>query len=104
MVTRQDVERVAELANLELTEAEKAGMLRDLNAVLEHFAQLNELDLTAVPPMTQVSSLWTEAEALAESHPLRIDEVRASLSRDQALAQAPDSDGVFFRIPKVIER
>lgn len=104
MVTRQDVERVAELANLELTESEKAGMQRDLSAVLEHFAQLNELDLTAVPPMTQVSSLWTETEAPAESPSLRLDEVRESLRRDQALAQAPDSDGVFFRIPKVIER
>ena len=50
-VSEQDVERVAELANLELTSDEKAGMLRDLNSVLDYFAQLNELDTGSVPPM-----------------------------------------------------
>ena len=54
-VSEQDVERVAELANLELTSSEKAAMLRDLNSVLDYFAQLNELDTTSVPPMAQVA-------------------------------------------------
>ena len=53
-VSEQDVERVAELANLELTSSEKAGMLRDLNSVLDYFAQLNELDTTSVPPMSRL--------------------------------------------------
>jgi aspartyl-tRNA(Asn)/glutamyl-tRNA(Gln) amidotransferase subunit C len=95
-VSVQDVERVAELANLELTSVEKAGMLRDLNAVLDYFAELNELDTTSVPPMLQ-------ALEGAELH-LRPDEVAPSLDRDAVLACAPDTDGVFFRVPKVIER
>ena len=59
-VSEQDVERVAELANLELTSGEKAAMLRDLNSVLDYFAQLNELDTTSVPPMEQVAGHLTE--------------------------------------------
>ena len=61
-VSEQDVERVAELANLELRSGEKAAMLRDLNSVLDYFAQLNELDTTSVPPMTQVANQLTEGE------------------------------------------
>jgi aspartyl-tRNA(Asn)/glutamyl-tRNA(Gln) amidotransferase subunit C len=95
-VSQQDVERVAELANLELTSAEKAGMLRDLNSVLDYFAQLNELDTTSVPPMLQ-------AGTGGEPH-LRTDETAPSLNRKQVLACAPDSDGIFFKVPKVIER
>ena len=65
-VSEQDVERIAELANLELTTSEKAGMLRDLNSVLGYFAQLNELDTSSVPPMAQV------ADQLSLSFGLRI--------------------------------
>jgi aspartyl-tRNA(Asn)/glutamyl-tRNA(Gln) amidotransferase subunit C len=95
-VTLKDVERVAELANLELTSSEKTGMLRDLNSVLDYFAELNELDTTSVPPMLQ-------ALQTGDLH-LRPDEVAPSLDRAAVLACAPDTDGVFFRVPKVIER
>jgi aspartyl-tRNA(Asn)/glutamyl-tRNA(Gln) amidotransferase subunit C len=95
-VTLIDVERVAELANLELTSSEKSGMLRDLNSVLDYFAELNELDTTSVPPMLQVLEG-------AELH-LRPDEVAPSLDRTAVLACAPDTDGIFFKVPKVIER
>jgi aspartyl-tRNA(Asn)/glutamyl-tRNA(Gln) amidotransferase subunit C len=104
-VSEQDVERVAELANLELTSGEKAGMLRDLNSVLDYFAQLNELDTTSVPPMTQVAGQFTEGgEPEAATLHLRTDEVAPSLSRERVMGCAPDSDGVFFKVPKVIER
>jgi aspartyl-tRNA(Asn)/glutamyl-tRNA(Gln) amidotransferase subunit C len=99
-VSEQDVDRVAELANLELTSGEKASMLRDLNSVLDYFAQLNELDTTSVPPMEQVAGHLTEGAA---QH-LRPDEVAPSLNRERVMACAPDTDGVFFRVPKVIER
>jgi aspartyl-tRNA(Asn)/glutamyl-tRNA(Gln) amidotransferase subunit C len=102
-VSEQDVERVAELANLELTSAEKSAMLRDLNSVLANFAQLNELDTASVPPMTKVTDPLTEADASAVAH-LRPDEVAPSLPRDRVMAAAPDTDGVFFRVPKVIDR
>ena len=97
-VSQQDVERVAELANLELTNDEKAGMVRDLNSLLGYFSQLNELDTTDVPPMLQV------VEQSGATASLRPDEVVPSLSREKVLACAPDTDGVFFKVPKVIER
>ena len=100
-VSEQDVERVAELANLELTSDEKAGMLRDLNSVLAYFAQLNELDTAAVPPMLQVAGV---AEGKEQDLHLRVDEVAPSLNRERVLACAPDTDQVFFKVPKVIER
>jgi aspartyl-tRNA(Asn)/glutamyl-tRNA(Gln) amidotransferase subunit C len=95
-VSEQDVAHVADLANLELTAAEKTSMLRDLNAVLGYFAQLNELDTAAIPPMTQVSD--------AAGPHLREDQTAPSLARERVMAAAPDTDGVFFRVPKVIER
>jgi aspartyl-tRNA(Asn)/glutamyl-tRNA(Gln) amidotransferase subunit C len=95
-VSEKDVAHVAELANLELTDTEKTAMLRDLNAVLGYFAQLNELNTASVPPMTQVSE--------AAGPHLRVDQVAPSLARDKVMSSAPDSDGVFFRVPKVIER
>jgi aspartyl-tRNA(Asn)/glutamyl-tRNA(Gln) amidotransferase subunit C len=104
-VSEQDVDRVAELANLELTASEKAQMLRDLNSVLGYFAQLNELDTSSVPPMTQVADHVAEGKAREAMTPhLRPDEIAPSLSREQVMACAPDTDGVFFRVPKVIER
>ena len=100
-VSEQDVERVAELANLELTSDEKVGMLRDLNSVLDYFAQLNELDTGSVPPMLQVAGV---AEGKEPDLHLRADEVAPSLNRERVLACAPDTDQVFFKVPKVIER
>jgi len=99
-VSLQDVERVAELANLELTSSEKAGMLRDLNAVLDYFAELNQLDTTAVEPMLQVAGQVSRPADLV----LRADEVAPSLDRNRVLDAAPDTDGAFFLVPKVIER
>jgi len=104
-VSEQDVERVAELANLELRSGEKAAMLRDLNSVLDYFAQLNELDTTSVPPMTQAANQLTESEeAKAAAQHLRLDEIAPSLNRERVLVSAPDTDGIFFKVPKVIER
>ena len=102
-VSQQDVERVAELANLELTNDEKAGMVRDLNAVLGYFSQLNQLDTTGVPPMLQVVEPSQTGQPGATAS-LRPDEVAPSLIRENVLACAPDTDGVFFKVPKVIER
>lgn len=104
-VSEQDVERVAELANLELTSGEKTRMLRDLNSVLDYFAQLNELDTASIPPMAQVAGLLAESrEPKASAQHLRADEIAPSLSRERVLACAPDTDGTFFKVPKVIER
>lgn len=97
-----DLRRVAELANLELTAAEELSMLRDLNSILDHVAQLNELDTSSVPAMAQVSEIL--AGAARASSLCREDEIRPSLDRTLVMSGAPDSDAVFFRVPKVIDR
>jgi aspartyl-tRNA(Asn)/glutamyl-tRNA(Gln) amidotransferase subunit C len=102
-VTIDDVRRVAELANLELTAEEEPRMQRDLNAILGHIAQLNELDTTGIPAMAQVGEmLGGVADAAGQS--LRADSVRPSLDRAAVMASAPETDGRFFKVPKVIER
>ena len=102
-VSIEDVRRVAELANLELTAEEERRMQRDLNAILRHIAQLNELDTVGIPAMAQVGEiLGGVADASGAS--LRADEVRPSLDRVVVLAEAPETDGRFFKVPKVIER
>jgi aspartyl-tRNA(Asn)/glutamyl-tRNA(Gln) amidotransferase subunit C len=102
-VTIDDVRRVAELANLELTAEEEPRMQRDLNAILGHIAQLNELDTAGIPPMAQVGEmLGAVADSTGAS--LRTDTVLPSLDRAAVMAAAPESDGRFFKVPKVIER
>jgi aspartyl-tRNA(Asn)/glutamyl-tRNA(Gln) amidotransferase subunit C len=102
-VTIDDVRRVAELANLELTADEEPRMQRDLNAILGHIAQLNELDTAGVPAMAQVGEvLGSLLQDRGES--LRVDEVRPSVDRAAVMASAPETDGRFFKVPKVIER
>lgn len=100
-VSVEDVRRVAELANLELTAEEEARMLRDLNAILGHVSQLNELDTSAVLPMAQVSEVIGNSQS---QQALRADETRPSLDRGRVMACAPETNGTFFKVPKVIER
>ena len=105
-VSMEEVERVAELANLDLEAEEKPRMQRDLNAILEYVAQLNELNTSGVEPMAQVSDL-ADSDIGADSGlgaALRVDRLRPSLDRAQVMEEAPDTDGAFFRTPKVIER
>ena len=102
-VTEQDVLRVAELANLELTSEEVPRMQRDLNNILGHVAQLNELDTDGVPAMAQVSEMLGLAAEKTGAN-LRQDAVRPSLDRKDVMAQAPETEGRFFKVPKVIER
>lgn len=97
-ITRKDVDYVAALARLELTEDEAAQLEKQLDAILTYIDQLNELDTAGVEPMAQV---------LAEAHPdaaLRDDAPKACLPHDEALAPAPDKDETFFKVPKVIDR
>jgi aspartyl-tRNA(Asn)/glutamyl-tRNA(Gln) amidotransferase subunit C len=106
-VPLEQVLRVAELAQLELREDEQQEMLRDLNAILGHVAQLNELDTRDVPPMTQVNAVTHGDSDVGEvdaGNVLREDAVRPSLDRAKVMATAPDTDGTYFKVPKVIER
>ena len=110
-VTESDVLRVAELANLELTAEERARMLKDLNSMLDYVDRLNQLDTAEVPPMAQVSQSYEADPARTGAggfaHAYREDVLhglRPSLERQQALQNSPQSDGTFFKVPKVIER
>jgi len=102
-VSQEEVLRVAELANLELTPDEVPRMQRDLNAILGHIAQLNELDTTGVAAMAQVGEILG-AEVEATGAALRVDEEGRSLDRKDVMVVAPESEGRFFKVPKVIER
>lgn len=93
-LSKQDVEYVAKLARLEVTETEKDKLTSQLNDILLYIDQLNELDTKGVAPMTH---------AIAVTNAFRPDQVRESLGTQIALANAPDARGEFFRVPKVIE-
>jgi aspartyl-tRNA(Asn)/glutamyl-tRNA(Gln) amidotransferase subunit C len=110
-VTEKDVAYVADLANLELSAGERAGMVRDLNSILGYIDRLNELDTTSVEPMAQVSDRLGVDESRQGSERFAYatredipEGLRKSLSQELALQNAPDADGTFFRVPKVIER
>jgi len=98
-VTVEDVRRVAELAHLELTPGESGAMLHDLNAILDYVAELNELDTAGVAPLAQVTELLDVGGG-----GLRCDALLPSLDRGKVMAEAPETNGVFFKVPKVIER
>ena len=97
-VRGEDVLYVSDLANLELTEAERERMLRDLNSILRYIDRLNQLDTTGVPPMAQVSA------GMARDSAMRPDQTLPCIPREDALRNAPESDGEFFKVPKVIEK
>lgn len=103
-VTIAEVERVAELANLELAAEEAARMQRDLNAILGYVDQLRQIDTSQVEPMAQVSELFAAAQTEGRGESLRADELRPSLHRADVMDSAPETDGAFFKTPKVIER
>ena len=97
-INEQEVRRVAELANLALTEEEIVRMTQDLDGILGHMDKLNELDTSAVEPMSQV---LYEAE---ETATLRADVERKPLSNAEALANAPAAGQGYFKVPRVIEK
>jgi aspartyl-tRNA(Asn)/glutamyl-tRNA(Gln) amidotransferase subunit C len=110
-VTEKDVAYVADLANLELSSEERASMLRDLNSILDYIDRLNQLDTSNVEPMAQVSDRYGVDKSKQGSERFAyscredvVEGLRKSLSQAAALENAPDADGTFFRVPKVIER
>ncbi len=93
-IDREQVEHVALLARLNLSEDELARLTGDLQAILGFFDRLQELDTEALAPMEHVT---------AAANVFRDDELRPSLPRDQALAASADHDDEFFRVPQVVE-
>jgi len=93
-LSQQEVEHIARLACLELTEEQKARYRKQLEAILDHVAKLKELDTKDVPPTASVS---------VGQMPLRMDEPRPSLVKDDLLENAPKQDDGQFQIPPVFE-
>ncbi|MCK4897367.1 MAG: Asp-tRNA(Asn)/Glu-tRNA(Gln) amidotransferase subunit GatC [Anaerolineales bacterium] len=93
-LTREEVEHIAELARLTLTDEEIARYSEQLSAILEYFASLQTLDTTDIPPTSSV---------LAARSVLRPDEPRPGLSKDDLLRNAPETEANQFRVPPVLE-
>jgi aspartyl-tRNA(Asn)/glutamyl-tRNA(Gln) amidotransferase subunit C len=98
-ITREDVQRVADLAYLELSEAELETYRKQIDEILEYIGKLNELDTANVEPMAQVLTDDQTADAT-----LREDVVVPCNLAPEVLKQAPDPEPPYFRVPKVIER
>ncbi len=92
-LTREEVQHVAWLARLQLTDEEIEAFREQLSAILEYAQMLEEIDLSAVPPTATV---------LPMRNVMREDEVRPSLSQDTVLANAPDTEDGYFRVRAVL--
>jgi aspartyl-tRNA(Asn)/glutamyl-tRNA(Gln) amidotransferase subunit C len=92
-ITIDDVRHVAKLARLALSEAQLARFTDQLESILEYVAKISQADVSGVEPM---------AHAVPLANVLREDEVRPSLPLDKVLSNAPETDGPFFKVPKVI--
>ena len=107
-ITEKDVLYVAALGNLELTDGERARMVKDLNSILDYVDRLNELDTSNVEPMAQTSDRYGIDESKSGTarfaYAMREDKNDASLAREIVMENAPESDGAFFKVPKVIEK
>ncbi len=89
------VDKLAHLSRLQFNETEKAAIKNDLQSMIAFVEKLNELELENVQPLLHVSE---------EVNVLREDEVKGSISREEALKNAPLHDEQFFKVPKVIKR
>ena len=92
-ISKKEVEHIADLARLELSEKEKVKFQKELGKIIEYIDKLKELDIENVPPTSQVVRM--------ENVP-REDKVTPSLSQEEALANAPDKKDNFFKVPRVI--
>ncbi len=89
------IDKLAHLARLKFNDAEKQEIKTDLQKMIVFVEKLNELDLEGVEPMLHMSD---------EVNVLREDEVKGSVSRSEALKNAPSHDEQFFKVPKVIKK
>jgi aspartyl-tRNA(Asn)/glutamyl-tRNA(Gln) amidotransferase subunit C len=101
-LTPEEVEHVALLGRIRLTEEERQRFTTQLNSILEYFEQLQQLDTTGVPPMSHAVPLGG-GPGKPMANVFREDEASASLAPEEALRNAPDQDRDCFRVPRVIE-
>lgn len=96
-ITRADVEKIAELARLDLTAEETGLFTEQLSSIIGHVEKLNELDTTDVQPMSHCVPVGGDTE-----YAKRDDKVRPGLGQKLAVENAPDSQSGYFRVPRVI--
>lgn len=89
------ISRLEHLARLELSAEERSRITKDLNDILTMVEKMEELDTTNVEPLIYVNE---------EVNVLREDAIANQVSREEALRNAPRQDGVYFKVPKVIDR
>lgn len=94
ILSTDDVRAIADLARLELSEDDVARYQRQLSEVLDYFQKLEELDTSQIDPTSSVLPL---------TNVMRADEAHPALPVDEALANAPDSDGEQFRVRAVLD-
>ena len=94
-VTNELVDKLAHLSRLEFNDADKAGIKNDLQRMISFVEKLDELDLSDTEPLLHMSS---------NINVLREDEVKGSISREEALKNAPAHNDKFFKVPKVIKK
>lgn len=93
MIDREQVQKVAYLARLQLTPEEEEKFTTQLNNILDYFEQLSELDVSEVEPTTR---------AIDVSNVVRVDRHQPYAAREEILEGAPDRDGEFFKVPKIV--
>ena len=94
MLNPEDVQKVATLARLKLTEEELQQIGQQLGGILDYVAVLDEVDVSDVEPMAHVADV---------SNAFRADETRPSLPREESLSNAPKTDGKYFLVPQILE-
>lgn len=94
-IDEQLISRLEHLARLELSPEERATIQKDLNNILTMVEKLNELDTKNVDPLVYINE---------EGNVWREDQVQHQLEREKGLKNAPDQDGQFFKVPKVIDK
>ena len=93
-ISKEEVEHVAKLARLLVSEEEKDVLTRQLSGILTYVGKLNEINTEGVEPLSHVIDI---------KNVFREDKTRESLSQDLALSNAPEKRDGFFRVPKIIE-
>ena len=94
-VSLEDVNKISKLAKLKFSEEEKKKLQKDMNRILDYMDKINELDLSKVEPLENIN----ETENV-----FRNDEPKETISREEALKNAPSKTDKFFKVPKVIKK
>ncbi|MFM7839299.1 MAG: Asp-tRNA(Asn)/Glu-tRNA(Gln) amidotransferase subunit GatC [Chitinophagaceae bacterium] len=89
------IDQLSDLARLRFSDTEKEMIKKELKQMIDFVDTLKEVDVTGIPPLSHVSEAMNR---------FRDDQVKGSVSREEALRKAPQTDGIYFQVPKVIQK